>query len=146
MKVIKILCVLFVFVILFMMILDNKERDYNVYYVSGSQVDEQSYQVYARTFENKYEYIEVSTNYELQSLFNEHRNVLPNNYYIDYYSNYDLIYFDDSNMVVNCVIENYRGNVENFLICFVNTFLNNNYNKVNIKINDVLYIYSNLII
>ena len=126
--------------------LSNLKKDqYEILYKSGEK-DLEEFPLFLRnTLSGEYETILVSSDSEIQYLFNEYRNSLPLNYYIGNYSNYHLGYYRNINGVIDCVIQNFDGDVEVFSKCYVNSLLLNGARKINLRINDVLYVYDTFI-
>lgn len=125
----------------------NHQIDYDITYVTSSDVlTLYTYEMCLRNITNgEYEKISVNTDYQLINLFNENRNALPNDYYVDTYSNFNLLYYRNNKGSIDCIISNFDKDEEVFLKCFVNTLFYNGASNVKVNIDGKYYIYSELI-
>lgn len=125
----------------------NDQTKFDISYVHCSNdLALYNYEMYLRNITSgEYEKINVDSDYKLMNLFNENRNALPNDYYVDTYSNFNLLYYRNDNGIIDCIITNFDKNEDVFLKCFVNTHFYNGANKVKMNINGKYYIFDEMI-
>ena len=144
-----IVCILFLLCVAIVIITEKDEPlDYKIVYSDLECYSENENYVLLKNVSTKqYEIIKIN-HMEIEEylkFFNEYRNSLPINSYIQCYSNYDLKNYDINDNKITMEIENFDGDIYNYITVLSWSLFLNGYECLEVSINSIDYFVDNYI-